>query len=735
MKKTVYGFVIAVLVLMAGCDQVTDALTTPGNKDDAFVAVTNITLLKTSMVKNTTIDLNDPAVAVVTPDNATVKGPIKWFVIDAGTTGVMDEPGPVADGTLTPTAAGTFTLSATIEGAIAEGAEDYEKLTGLEITVTDAFVPVTDITGVPAEGTAAISIDLSGVTFTPPNATNKTITWTASGAGLASQTVSGSVTPTEAGPLTLTATIANGTAEGTDYTQTFTVAVAASYTIMVTPSTNGTVTAGTEVTLAVEADSATYQLAEGGLTVTKSGGGTVELENSGSLYTFTMPPDNVTVAAVFEEVSVPVEVPHGWIAVDSAETLAKIANADETDYPLSGQYVQTQNITINNTWTPIGTADAPFTGKYDGSGKVINPVSVSGTGALSIFGDTDGAEFNNTHIGTGSITSTDSKEVGGIATLATNTAFTDCSNAATLSGGGGNMFSGTGGIAAQAEGDTSADKCWNTGHIIATARSSVGGIFGCTTQPTSPVADKQITVKNCYNSGTVELDHSANVNATYAGGIIGYIPLKAEITACYNSETGTVKASLGRKLNVGGIVGGFSVNTLSVGGSITACYNKGTVSSDTDIAAEATTKIYLGGIVGNITQYESVITASYSAGSVSYTGINSSSDSDVYVGGIVGRLADIGDSGSTSIVTACYWKDASATAGVGFLGIEDSEYEYEYDEPGTFAFADGVWPATGSSTGQSGEWGIGDGSGSGKYWKNIGSWNGGNPTYPRLWFE
>jgi hypothetical protein len=212
--------------------------------------------------------------------------------------------------------------------------------------------------------------------------------------------------------------------------------------------------------------------------------------------------------------------------------------------------------------------------------------------------------------------------------------------------------------------------------------------------------------------------------------------LKAEITACYNS--GTVKALLGRVQNVGGIVGGLSSNHESVGGNITACYNKGAVYSNTDLASEATTKIYLGGITGfNAQQSNSVITASYSAGSVSYTGNRTDNAGTVYVGGIVGYNQDPNDDGRVDSIIACYWKDASATAGVGFLGIEDGSYQGGYDEPGVFAFANNAWPATGSSVGQSDEWGTGDGSGSGKYWKagGLGGWNSGNPTYPQLWFE
>jgi hypothetical protein len=48
-------------------------------------------------------------------------------------------------------------------------------------------------------------------------------------------------------------------------------------------------------------------------------------------------------------------------------------------------------------------------------------------------------------------------------------------------------------------------------------------------------------------------------------------------------------------------------------------------------------------------------------------------------------------------------------------------------------FSDTSWPTTGTYL----QWGIGasDGSGDGNYWKDLGGWNGGNPVYPKLWYE
>ena len=86
----------------------------------------------------------------------------------------------------------------------------------------DDFVAVTNITGVPATATAGTALTLTG-TVVPSTATNKTITWSVVSG---SATVSGStLNAAAAGTVTVRATIANGTAQGTNYTKDFTITV------------------------------------------------------------------------------------------------------------------------------------------------------------------------------------------------------------------------------------------------------------------------------------------------------------------------------------------------------------------------------------------------------------------------------------------------------------------------------------------------------------------------------
>jgi len=91
-----------------------------------------------------------------------------------------------------------------------------------------AFVPVTNITGVPTTATAGTSLPLTG-TVVPSNATNQTITWSAQVRGTTGAVdISGNTlhtTPEVVGTIVVRATITNGLTASTNYTQDFDIVV------------------------------------------------------------------------------------------------------------------------------------------------------------------------------------------------------------------------------------------------------------------------------------------------------------------------------------------------------------------------------------------------------------------------------------------------------------------------------------------------------------------------------
>ncbi|MFA9423418.1 MAG: S-layer homology domain-containing protein, partial [Sedimentibacter sp.] len=94
---------------------------------------------------------------------------------------------------------------------------------------TPSFVAVTGITNIPTTGKVGTEIDLTEAMVAPTDPTNKGIAWMVTNAGTTGVTTSdiatGKFTPSAAGTLELTATIANGTNSSTDYTQKFSVVV------------------------------------------------------------------------------------------------------------------------------------------------------------------------------------------------------------------------------------------------------------------------------------------------------------------------------------------------------------------------------------------------------------------------------------------------------------------------------------------------------------------------------
>jgi uncharacterized repeat protein (TIGR02543 family) len=88
-----------------------------------------------------------------------------------------------------------------------------------------AFVPVTDITGIPDGAAMRVPLILEPVVV-PENAANKALTWTLSSPGTTGAAVTGSFfLAQETGEAVITATVADGLAQGQDFVKNFTITV------------------------------------------------------------------------------------------------------------------------------------------------------------------------------------------------------------------------------------------------------------------------------------------------------------------------------------------------------------------------------------------------------------------------------------------------------------------------------------------------------------------------------
>ena len=232
------------------------------------------------------------------------------------------------------------------------------------------------------------------------------------------------------------------------------------------------------------------------------------------------------------------------ITIYNSAELKKIAswvNSGASDF--SGKTLTlTKDITLDNTWTPIGNFDnktaennKPFKGNFEGNGKTVTFNSSSN----ALFDYAVGSEISNVKTA-GTFNPTSSKTNSGSGTVVNylkGGKLSNCENNATITTSASNV----GGIVGRAEfysDDRSCviENCINRGNITSSS-DSAGGVIGNA---------RSVKVINCYNSG--------NITGTYAvGGIAGWS----------GGNNGTSRGTLGSLYENCGNVGNITANTPS----------------------------------------------------------------------------------------------------------------------------------------------------------------------------
>lgn len=117
-----------------------------------------------------------------------------------------------------------------------------------------------------------------------------------------------------------------------------------------------------------------------------------------------------------------------WYYVIDETQLRAIGDTQEG---LSRNYFLNNDIQLTYEWNPIGTADAPFTGAFDGNGSTIRGLTMKDPNAktIGLFGYGKGATFHNIELVDVDISSAGSrigsKAVGAICAAPTNCRLTD----------------------------------------------------------------------------------------------------------------------------------------------------------------------------------------------------------------------------------------------------------------------------------------------------------------------
>lgn len=276
----------------------------------------------------------------------------------------------------------------------------------------------------------------------------------------------------------------------------------------------------------------------------------------------------------------------GNYTVTSAEGLKNIAKLVNEQWNLGINITLTADIDLSGTnWTPIGIDDnKAYTGTFDGNGKTITGLTVTGSDQYAgLFGyiGSGGTVKNVVLEGVQIESDNDMSDVGGVAGQSYGN-IENCSVSGSVSGttfaGGvvGSQWGGSitgcnssatvkgvifaGGIAGETNSGASLTGCYATGSVSVenntTSAAYAGGVVGNN--------GSSSTLKACYAWGSVTGNGSGTV---YVGGVTGSNDL-GTLTACYHAK-GTVSGPGG---TTGGVAGRNYKGLMSYGGIITACY-------------------------------------------------------------------------------------------------------------------------------------------------------------------
>lgn len=333
------------------------------------------------------------------------------------------------------------------------------------------------------------------------------------------------------------------------------------------------------------------------------------------------------------------EAPYEISSAAELAYLAKMVNAGE---PYEDTYfILTEDIDLNRKkWTAIGTSMTEFCGHFDGGGHVVSNLYIKKkTKGQGLFAYTVGAQISNlTLLG---VNIQGKNYVGGIAGVAENTAFFNCSVSGELRGEkyvGGILGTEKQGTDQEGAAVKLVRGCVNKAKVIGVQyaggisgsyqgciynSNNYGDVFGM--QQTGGITGKG-AADGCVNHGTVG-------GVQDVGGICGYVPANQTVTDCVNM--GSIQASIEvggicgyvpggtvilQSSNYGSVTGKERIGGICGVGGFSLCFNMGTITGAQNV----------GGISGYI--YGGASGNGYNRGKVD------GGKKGKYIGGIAGYM-------------------------------------------------------------------------------------------------
>lgn len=234
----------------------------------------------------------------------------------------------------------------------------------------------------------------------------------------------------------------------------------------------------------------------------------------------------------------------------------------------SGNSYQYQNIYLtvdlnlnDEAWTPIGDAENPFKGNFEGWGHKISHFKVEGSNDndyAGLFGYIDGGSVRDVGVEGTSISG--GSYVGGICGYLKSGEISSCYSDIAVSG-----TQHVGGLCGYSEGKI--ENCWHQGNVTASENSEVnaGGLVGYVNGG---------TLQRCYVINTAITVSDVN-NNSYFGFIVGQWAGSMEnldyLDCCrYDTETVSMEGYYGKDVTIGSEKGGDSPSKTTVKGAATA---------------------------------------------------------------------------------------------------------------------------------------------------------------------
>lgn len=223
------------------------------------------------------------------------------------------------------------------------------------------------------------------------------------------------------------------------------------------------------------------------------------------------------------------DVSYGFTKIATPDQLKAFAADVNNGADYSGKVVKlTADIDLTGEeWAPIGTAEHPFSGTFDGNGKTISNLKITTGNYAGLFGYVSTATIKNVKLANADV-SGDERMATLIGKITGNATVTNCSNDAASS--------------------------------VTGSDSNTGGLIG-------EIVNGTVALTNLVNNAAVENTKSSN---SRAGGVVAQVTTGANVTLTNCTNNGAVKTNNGY---AGGIVSAYQSGTMN----IKNCVNKGTL--------------------------------------------------------------------------------------------------------------------------------------------------------------